>query len=171
MRKYIEGIKNKTYLEPMLKMYDDIEQAMQNAPASTKFHHRDKGGLFRHTKEVMEIGLQLYDILLADMRKRAITKDDVIIVTFIHDIEKLVKYRRMKEPTAYQTFEYNYDKVDINDTAFIVHFVTKYGLALTEKHLNSLTFSHGGWSRDRGKMMPLAVLLHAADLLSTNLYG
>ena len=171
MRKHIEGIKNKDYLEPMLKMYDDIEEAMKAAPASTKFHHRDKGGLFRHTKEVMEIGLQIYDTLLADMRKRAITKDDVIIVTFTHDLEKLVKYRPMKEPTAYQFFEYNYDKVDVNDTAFIVSFVIKYGLELTEKHLNALTFSHGGWAKDRGKMMPLAVLLHAADLLSTNLYG
>lgn len=171
MRSYLEKIKNKKYRDPILKLYDDIEMAMQNAPASTKYHHNDKGGLFRHTKEVLELSMKLYDMLLGDMRKNAITEDDVIVVAFIHDLEKLVKYRKMKEPKSGQEFEYNYDKVDINDTAFIVNFVSKYDLPLLDKHLNALTFSHGGWSRDRGTMKPLAVLLHAADLFSTNLYG
>ena len=166
--------------EPLLKMFGDTEKTLRSMPAAIRWHHSEVGGLYRHTKEVMEQALKLYDALRSDLRKRAITENDVILVSFIHDLEKLDKYKKnqgyepdRKYEKGYKEteFNYNYDKTDMNDTAQVVRICAKYGIELNDNHLNAITFHHGGWSVDaKGSLKPLAVLLHSADLISANLF-
>lgn len=172
MQKYLERLKNVKYRDALLKLYNDYEIRFKEMPASTRFHHKNPGDLHRHIVEVIEISLKIYKLFENELLQKMITEDDVILVAFAHDLEKLNKYRRMKEPKNGQYFEYNYGRTDINDSAIIVSMLAQYGLCnLEDKHLNAFTFHHGGWSVDKGKMKPLAVILHTADLLSTILLG
>ena len=122
----------------------------------------------------------IYENLRTELRKRAITENDVILVAFIHDLEKLDKYKKnqtyepdRKYEKGYREteFNYNYDKATMNDTAQVVRLCAKHGIELNDNHLNAITMHHGGWSLDnKGGMGPLAVILHSADLISANLF-
>jgi len=180
IKEHLNQMTNQKYKNALLSLYNDIEAPLIVMPAAVRWHHSEEGGLYRHIKEVIEAGLKLYNVLRDDLRKRAITESDVVLVGFIHDLEKLDKYKKNKhyEPgrkyeKGYKetAFTYNYDKPDMNDTAQVVRLCAQHGLILSDAQLNAITFHHGGWSLDsRGKMDPLAVLLHSADLISANLY-
>ena len=176
---YLKKITNEKYRNSLLKLYADIELILKAMPAAIRWHHSEEGGLYRHTKEVINIALDIYNDLRADLKKRAITENDVILVAFVHDLEKMIKYKKNKHYKPDRKYEkgyketafvYNYDKIDMNDTAHIVRLCARYGIVLSDIHLNALTYSHGGWSVDKGKLRPLATILHAADLISSSLY-
>lgn len=177
---HLNSIHNEDYKKPLLKLYNDIEDRMKNVPAAVRWHHDEIGGLYRHTKEVIEIALKFYNALRQDFERRFILEDDVILVAFIHDLEKLDKYKfngdynpGLKYTKGYTEtqFKFNYDKTDMNDTAQVVRICYKYGLELKDTHVNALTFHHGGWSVDtKGNLTPLAALLHSADLISANMF-
>jgi hypothetical protein len=171
---------NEQYKKPLLSLYYDIEEKMKSMPAAVRWHHSEIGGLYRHTKEVIEIALGFYNNLRQDFERRFILEDDVILVAFIHDLEKLDKYKfnndydpSMKYTKGYKEtqFTFNYDKTDMNDTAQVVRICYEYGLKLKDIHLNSLTYHHGGYSVDtKGSLTPLAALIHSADLISANMF-
>jgi hypothetical protein len=168
IKDYLEEIRMPALRKNLLKLYDDIEEKLKANPASTKFHHTYKGGLYDHTLEVLEIALNTFETY-KDRFIRDIKRDDVVLVAFAHDLDKIDKYRKnTNQATLFygQGFEYNYDKVSVNGTAEVVSMLMEYGIKMTDEILNSLTFSHGGWSVDRGKLLPLATILHTADMLS-----
>lgn len=177
---YLNSIHNKNYKEPLLKMYNDLEVKMKEMPAAIRHHHAEIGGFYRHTKEVIEIALKFYNALKSEFEKRFILEDDVILVAFLHDLEKLDKYKFNKDynPALKYTkgynetqFKFNYDKIDMDDVSQVVRIAYEYGLKLEDKHLNSLCYSHGGWSLNpKGRLGPLACLLHSADLMSANMF-
>ena len=168
LREYLEDIRMPALRTNVLKLYDDFEEKLKNNPASTKFHHAYKGGLYDHTLEVIEIALNIFE-LYKDKFIRDVKRDDVVLVGFAHDLDKVNKYRKnTNQATLFygQEFEYNYDKVSVNGTAEVISILMQYDIKMTDEILNSLTFSHGGWSVDRGKLLPLATILHTADMLS-----
>jgi hypothetical protein len=168
IRDYIEEIRMPALKKKMLKLLDDYEEKLKTNPAAVKFHHAYKGGLYDHTREVIEIALDIF-ALYKDRFIREVKRDDVILVAFAHDLEKTTKYRRNTNQATLlqgQDFAYNYGKIDMNDTAETVRILARYGIELSDECLNSLTFAHGGWSVDKGKMLPLATILHMADMLS-----
>lgn len=168
IRDYIEEVRMPALKKKMLKLLDDYEEKLRANPAAIKFHHAYEGGLYDHTREVIEIALQIFE-LYKDKFIREVKRDDVILVAFAHDLEKTTKYRRNTNQTTLlhgQDFEYNYGKIDMNDTAETVRILAKYDIELSDECLNSLTFAHGGWSVDKGKLLPLATILHTADMLS-----
>lgn len=168
IRDYIEEIRMPALKKKMLKLLDDYEEKLRANPAAIKFHHAYEGGLYDHTKEVIEIALSIFE-LYKDRFIREVRRDDIILVAFAHDLEKVGKYvRNMNQATLLQgqNFAYNYSRIDANDTARIVSILAKYDIELSEECLNAATFSHGSWSKDKGKMLPLATILHMADMLS-----
>jgi len=168
IRDYIEEIRMPALKKKMLKLFDDYEEKLRANPAAIKYHHSWEGGLYDHTKEVIEIALDIFELYKGRFI-REIKRDDVILVAFAHDLEKTTKYRRNTNQATLlhgQDFEYNYGRVDANDTARIVSILAKYGIELNEECLNACSFSHGSWSVDKGKMLPLATILHMADMLS-----
>jgi len=180
IKDYLNQITDQKQKTALLNLYNDIEIPLKFMPAAVRWHHSEQGGLYRHTKEVIEAGLNIFSILHEDMKKRSVSKNDVILVCFIHDLEKLDKYKKnnyyepgRKYERGYKEteFVFNYDKINMNDTAQVVRICAKYNIELSDMHLNAITFHHGGWSVDsQGNMEALAVLLHSADLISANLY-
>lgn len=168
IRDYLCEIYMPALRKNILKLYDETEEKLKANPASIKFHHAYKGGLYDHTLEVIEIALNIFE-LYKDKFIRDVRRDDVILVAFAHDLEKTNKYRKNTNQATLshgQEFEYNYSKVNTNDTAETVSILANYGIKMTEELLNAFTFAHGGWSVDRGKLLPLATILHTADMLS-----
>lgn len=172
IRDYLEKYLNENIKEKVLKLYEDCAEDLAYFPASVKYHHNTQGGLYQHTLEVIEFALRLYNTFENEFKKKLIVKSDVVFLAFIHDLEKIGKYVKNNDydldefkPNVYE-FKYNYNKIDMNDTAQVVRLCAKYGIILNDKQLNSLTFAHGSWSLDKGKMVSLATLIHTADMLS-----
>lgn len=154
----------------MLKLYGNVENRLKTMPASTKYHQSWKGGLYDHILQVMTIALEFYEKRKRDFMMK-IDIDDIILVTFLHDFDKLDKY--VENPRALEPgenpFIWNYDKIDVNEKAQILNYLIPYGISLTDQQLNAISYSHGGWSREKGRMGILATILHCADLWSTNI--
>lgn len=177
VKDYLTKYLNENLKDKVLGLYSEIAEDFQHWPASIKFHHNYQGGLEKHTLEVIECGLKIFKIFEQEFRKKLITESDVVFVCFIHDLEKLTKYVDNKkydsenwQANVYE-FEYNYNKVDSHDSARVVNVCAKHGISLSDKQLNSVSYHHGGWTKDGGKMHALAVLLHMADLMSANVIG
>jgi HD superfamily phosphohydrolase YqeK len=171
IRDYLGEVRMPALRKNLLKLYDDLEEKLKTNPASTKYHHNYIGGLYTHTLEVMQFALDLFE-QYKDKFVKHFTRDDVILIAFVHDLEKTTKYKKNTSYNAGITepaFIYNYSKVDMNDTAEVVNLIGSYGLHLSDMQLNALGMHMGGWSVDRGKLTCLAALIHIADLLSTNL--
>ena len=163
---YLGMIQDKKLRKNILKLWDDLGCRFYEMPASTKYHHNSKCGLYQHTKEVIQVACQLHDSF-ETFRNQGIKLDDAILIAFAHDLDKIYKYvPNTKNWPKNQEFVWNTKHVDCNDTADVVNTLGRYGIHLNAKQLNSLTFSHGGFSVDRGKMTPLATLIHCADILS-----
>lgn len=164
----LEEIKNKRLKKKLLSLWASLENRFREMPASVKFHHNYRGGLYDHTKEVIQIALQLYDAFKNNFVANGVSQDDVILISFSHDLDKINKYIKNKKRFGYNYHEFvwNDSRIDTNDTAEVVNILGQYGINLDGNQLNALSFSHGGWSVDRGKMGTLATLIHCADILS-----
>lgn len=165
IKDFLEEVKDKKLKRNLLNLWASLETRFREMPASVKFHHCYQGGLYDHTKEVLEIALKLYDTFKDNFK---INRDDVILVAFSHDLDKIDKYVKNKKRFGYNNHEFvwNDARIDTNDTAEVVNALGQYGIHLNSNQLNAFTFTHGGWSIDRGKMNPLATLIHCADILS-----
>lgn len=165
IKDFIEEIRDEELKKKLLNLWASLEERFREMPASVKFHHNYRGGLYDHTKEVLEIALRLYDAFRDSID---INRDDVILVAFSHDLDKIDKYVKNKKRFGYNKHEFvwNEARTDTNDTAEVVNTLGKYGIHLDDKQLNAFTFTHGGWSVDRGRMGLLATLIHCADILS-----
>lgn len=170
IKDYLEEIRMPALRKNILKLYDAVEEALKNNPASIKYHHNYPSGLYVHTLEVMRFALELFEVY-KDKMVQHFTRDDVILVTFIHDLEKITKYKRNTSINAGISepyYAYNYNKIDMNDSAEVINLVGKYDIHLTDIQINSVVFHHGGWSSEKGKLTELAALIHIADLMSVN---
>jgi len=170
IRDYLEEVRMPALRKNLLKLHDDIEDKLKENPASIKYHHNYPSGLYEHTLEVMKFAIELFEIY-KDKMARHFTRDDVILIAFIHDLEKTTKYKRNPSQNAGISephFMYNYGKLDMDDSAEVVNIIGKYDIQLTDKQLNGLCLHHGGWSPQKGQLKELAALMHIADLMSVN---
>jgi len=162
-----------------IELLKAVKDELVNKPASVKYHHKNKGGLGRHTREVMEQAITMYNI---NPELYACTLDQVILASFVHDFNKLDKYNELpvgdwrRQPKyGAKEFEYSSSKIRMNETADVVLYCAKHGLILDELVVNAVTYHHGGWSADFkdsvGSMSRIAVLIHSADLISTVCFG
>ena len=179
---YMDSLKNvlETIVDTKLKtkllnVYDKVFTEMKTKPAAVRFHHTESGGLLRHTTEVVNFALDIYNTK-TDVYK--CSRDDVILVSFIHDFNKLGKYCNETEQWKIkkgQLFTYATDRISMEETAETVLRCYKMGLELTELQINAISYHHGGWTAggtvNSGMMTPLGVILHAADMLSVVCFG
>lgn len=154
-----------------LYMEKDIRDKMLMMPASTKYHHCWVGGLYDHTQEVIEQAFYLHST--DNTVNKLMSKDDIIISAFVHDLDKLNKYQI--DPNNPSAFTY-VERMSIAATTRTVSLLSDYGIALTDLQLNALTFAEGGWSSEartntNSKLEPLAVIINIADMYSTYFRG
>lgn len=162
---FIKEIEDLSLKKKLLDLWASLEERFREMPASVKFHHNYRGGLYVHTREVIEIALRLYETFKGNLN---LNRDDVILIAFAHDLDKIDKYVKNKKRFGRNIHEFvwNEARTDTNDTAEVVNILGKYGIHLNGNQLNAFSFTHGGWSVDRGKMGSLATLVHCADILS-----
>ena len=161
----------------LLAYYHKNERLFDSRPASTKYHHSWDGGLGDHIAQVMELGMGIFNVVKEQAVDMSCTLDDVLIIGFIHDLDKLDKYTNdfPGAPWKYKEGRLNFDEI-----VRTVHIcTTDIGLVLTENQLEALSHHHGMWSNDRSSvfayrpndMTTLSAITHTADLISTVTFG
>lgn len=176
---FISLAKDKTVHRKLKKVYDNLKDRMLYYPAAVKYHHPWSGGWGDHTAQVMYLGCYLFDIL-EPTSSPAFSRDDVLTVCFVHDLDKLWRYEKNDdEKDLKKGIEFKYKPhAGYEDTSKAIAECFRNGLELTDVHIEAINHHHGGFSLDiasifnRGsKMTSLSVLVHSADFLSTMFWG
>jgi len=156
------------------KIADDKRRGMMNdflaahkpqmcaATAAARHHHAGIGGLVNHTAEVLAYALQVFD--RQGHKLSGLTTDSVYIAAVLHDFSKIHRYR-LVNPNS-NVFEY-YTGWDFEDDLWTVAEANKFGLQLTYEEMGGIIQAHGGWSSMRKHMSKLGVLIHLADMESS----
>jgi len=132
------------------------------APGSITKHQTWPGGYIHHLEETMNIGVHLYKELNA-LRKLPFTLSDVILVLFLHDLEKPFKYvAPTKELTTHE-----------DEIQFVAGMAKKYNIILTSTHVNALNLIHGedkAYHPTKRVQKPLTAFVHVCDTISARIW-
>jgi len=189
IRQWLESLS-----EPDLYLvFHDDHLEFDHVCAGAKHHHWWRGGMADHVKEMIGYALDLYDLYPGDL-KNVVTRDDIIIGCYLHDFAKIWMYEeiteedREKNPKKYhpqQVFRPVYGAFDIVDEeSKTLLELSKYGIVPSEMQWSSVLFAEGGYSdrnfgingltRVGNTVMarnPLAVIVHMADMFSSQILG
>lgn len=153
----LKRIKNQDFRDKCIKILDYLEKEYQfsEKPAAKKHHHNYRGGLDVHTSEVIEFSLELNKLA-----GKPYDEDEVIVVAFLHDLEK--------------AYMYNFTSTMINapcsGEAIVFRLCAKFGLVLSFRMVSAIEFAHGGYSiqAHNTHLQPssLFVILSSADMMS-----
>ena len=151
------------------------------APASTRFHLAEEGGLCQHTLNVYE---RLEKLMIMEYGEDGYNKESVAIVALFHDICKTnyykIDYRNVKEngvwvQKPYYTVE---DLLPYGHGEKSVYIVNGF-MRLTREEAIAINWHMGGFDKrvQSGELSysvayskyPLAVLLHLADVSASYL--
>ncbi len=184
-------------LEQMIEMMDDSNRPailaltgdiQDNAivmPGSTGNHQAWVGGYLDHAVEVMNIGVALYTLFYSTGRlahlepEEQFTLSDVLLVVYLHDLEKAFRIELdatglpkidsegryvvredMQSKTARETFKHK--------------VIAEAGIVLTEQQAHALHFVEGirdvDYSPTSRVMRPLDTLCHMCDLTSARIF-
>lgn len=162
--------------------------------AGAKHHHWWRGGLAQHVREMIGVCLDLYDLYRGDLANK-ITRDDIIIACYLHDFAKVWAYEelgdddREKHPHKYlddQLFRPHNGAFNIVDEeSKTLLELARAGIVPSELQWSAVLFAEGGYSdrnftiggrltRTADTIMsrnPLAVLVHMADMYSSQILG
>jgi hypothetical protein len=116
----------------------------------------------------MNIGLVLYG-QLNQLRPLAFSLSDVLLIIFLHDIEKPWKYELIDGKP-----EIKPELVDKeNQERFRNEKLKEYGILLTDEQANAMKYVEGEYKDYSSKervMHPLAALCHLADVTSARIW-
>ncbi len=144
-------------------LFDANMDAFENAPAAAKNHHNFTHGLLIHTAEVWETtnlftesaqGLR-YD------RQPGYSNDELLTAVALHDFAKIVQY----EPIG--NHAWGYRKMVCNQEAWTLRELARHGIELTDNELVGLLHAEGGYTKFEVEWRPMSVIVHAADLWSS----
>ena len=145
-----------------IAMYNDHKERFDAAPGSLTKHQAWTGGYIHHLEETMDIGAGLYK-MMDNFRQLDFTLSDVMLILFLHDLEKPFRYVEPK-----QEFHFEEEK-----KKFIDSMVHKYGIVLTDNHKNALTYIHGEGNEHNPTeriQKPLAAFVHICDVASARIW-
>lgn len=133
---------------------------------STHNHQTWDGGYIDHVTDSMNFGAALYDFVVAFGRPTPFSLSDVLLIIFLHDIEKPWRIYIDEDGVVR-----NREGIDSKE-AFKVFREAKleeYGLELTPEQQNALTYIEGeykDYSSERRVMNELAAFCHLIDTWS-----
>ncbi len=141
----------------------------QTVQGSTHNHQAWPGGYLDHIQEVMNVGCVFYAGLTA-LRPLPFSLSDVLLVLFLHDIEKPWKYEVgpdgcLQHIAALHTKEAQHE--------FRARKLRKYGIVLTQEQDNGLKYVEGeldDYTNRQRVMGPLAAFCHLADVTSARIW-
>lgn len=159
MEEYIELI-DENNKEQCLELYKFLKTNCSMAKGSSNNHQYWEGGYFDHIKETFSYANKLYFLLNQD-REVNFSLSDAILVLFLHDLEKPIKYSPLKE-------EYLNDDNEVKN-----QLINKFNIKLTLEHLLALKYIHGegeDYRKDRRVMNELGAFCHCCDIISARIF-
>ncbi len=151
------------------KIFTDNKELFLKVPGSLNNHQAWPGGYFDHLSEVMNIALVLYG-RLDSLRPLPFSLSDLLLVVFLHDIEKPWKYELdWKGELRLKSFmQSKHDQQEFRMKKF-----EEYGLRLSPEQENGIRYAegeHGDYTNLSRTMGPLAAVAHMCDVASARLW-
>ncbi len=152
-----------------VKILSEHRGLFQAARGSTHNHQAWPGGYLDHVQEVMNIAVVLYGFLGA-IRPLSFTLSDVLLVLFLHDIEKPWAYvqdgagRFVRRPDL---------QTENDQQIFRNQKLKAYAVALTPEQDNAIRYVHGelgDYTGQRRVIGSLGAFCHSCDFLSARLW-
>jgi hypothetical protein len=153
------------------------------APASTRFHLAEKGGLIKHSVNVYKRLVRLMEEEFGENWEDVYTHETVAIVSLLHDVCKIgtyqVDYKNVKDSTGAWVKEAFYkvsEELPYGHGEKSVYIISGF-IRLSREEAMAINWHMGGFD-ERAKSYslsaamakyPLCVLLHSADFLATYL--
>lgn len=151
------------------RLYDTYRHRFEVSPGSSHNHQCWPGGYIDHVVDAMNTGSKVYD-LYHSLRPLPFPKSDVLLIVFLHDLEKSFRYTEEDGTPVQNPVFVAKEELEIFKRDLIAHF----GITLTPQQSNALEFVEGirdhKYRRDARVMGELAVLCHIADLTSARLW-
>lgn len=145
-----------------LNLFAEHKVRFEKAPGALTKHQAWPGGYLGHLEETMNFGLNLFD-MMNKFRQLDFNLSDVMLVLFLHDLEKPFRYIEPKT-------EFNSDE---EKELFIENMIEKYNFVLNENHKNALRYIHSegkDFSRTERIQKPLATFVHVCDTVSARIW-
>lgn len=138
-----------------LSMLSFFREKYPLARGSSHNHQNWDGGYYDHVFDIMRYA----DILYGSLGKLPFSISDVMLVLFLHDIEKPVKYS---------------DGFDgRSDNQIRASLIVEFGIELNDDHLNALKYIHGegnDYRKDHRVMGPLCAFCHCCDIIGSRIF-
>ena len=143
-----------------IEFYDFIQLNCSKAKGSSHNHQCWDGGYFGHLDDIFKYAIGLYKLLSKD-RELDFSLSDALLVLFLHDIEKPIKYSLLK------------GQFGDNDEDVKNNLINKFKFELSEQHLIALKYIHGegdDYRKDKRVMNPLGAFCHCCDVISARIF-
>jgi hypothetical protein len=146
----------------------DHREMFCQAPGSGHNHQAFKGGYLGHVSEVMTIGFVLWWTSRVFWYRRSLsfTLSDVLLILFLHDIEKPFKYTPTEDGGV---------EIGSKDERerFRYELLERYGIVLDSEQDNAMRYVEGeyrDYSSTKRVMRELAAFCHVCDVISARIY-
>ena len=190
-KKFIELLKttNRQGIDDLVEELEDL--GFFKAPASTKFHLNEDGGLVQHSLNVCKAALSMRKsmIELDDSLLEALPKDSVIIASLLHDTCKADIYKptMKKEKNRFGMwcdvpgYDVDYSNFPLGHGEKSVIVLLWSGFELTDDEIMAIRWHMNAWDlpfqsydiksnfNKAKEICPLLSLVQAADCLASNL--
>ncbi len=168
-------------IEEMLEMIDepnrsgcqrllgDNRKLFQVVQGSTNNHQNWLGGYQDHVQEIMNLAVIQYR-LLNSIRPLPFSLSDLLLVVYLHDVEKPWKYQLLEDGQLHHIASM---QTKADHQTFRMNKLAEYGIRLTSEHENGLKYAEGeisDYSNRERKMGPLAAVAHICDVTSARIW-
>lgn len=179
-------------VDDLLEYLEEGKNDFFRAPASTRFHLNEEGGLCQHSLNVCHAGLQLRELAIAERPDLVsdLSRESVIVVTLLHDINKsdIYKPTMKKVKGAFGIWEevpgydVDYSNLPLGHGEKSAIMALLGGLEIYEEELIAIRWHMTAWdlafqspeaknnintARDN---YPLVALLQLADGMAANIF-
>lgn len=147
----------------------DNRKLFQTVQGSTNNHQNWLGGYLDHVQEIMNIAVVLHR-LLSTLRPLPFSLSDLLLVVYLHDIEKPWKYELREDGQLHHKTIFK-NKED--HQRFRMEKLATYGITLTSEQENGMKYAEGelnDYTNRRRVMGPLACVAHMCDVASARLW-
>lgn len=151
------------------QILSDNRKLFQTVQGSTNNHQNWPGGYFDHVQEIMNIAVILYD-RLSSVRPLPFSLSDLLLVVYLHDVEKPWKYELRDDGQLYHKSSMQTKE---DHQRFRMAKLTEYGVVFTPEQENGMKYAEGelnDYSNRHRVMGPLACVAHMCDVASARLW-
>ncbi len=152
-----------------IQLLADNRKLFQTVQGSTHNHQNWTGGYFDHVQEIMNISVVLYN-LLNSKRPLSFSLSDLLLVVYLHDVEKPWKYEFDEKGALIHKIGMK-NKED--HQKFRMAKLAEYNIILTPEQENGMKYAEGelnDYSNLRRTMGPLSCVAHMCDVASARLW-